>query len=144
MTDENRLRRVNESVALGNLLANTIGSVVDAQEKIDAYTERRRLAYESAPEGSLALPPIWYVFNNVSVEMELSAAVGEISTDIHPNPMPHLVCRTLDPATVSLYGRESAAGLKIRVDLAPQGFLPIKQMAPGKETNEEETSEDKT
>lgn len=131
MADEFIPGIAEKGVELGELLANTIGSVVNAQERIDLYTEKRRQAWENAKEGDMALPPLWYVFNKVSVELELAAKVGNITSPAAKNPGPHLVCQTLTPSVVSLYGRTAAAGLRIRVDLAPQGLLPIKQTSSG-------------
>jgi hypothetical protein len=133
MYDDEKFTIINEPVELGNLLANTIGSVVDAQEKLDAYTERRRQAYESAPQGTMVLPPLWYVFNSVSVEIELSAAVAKVSSAPQGTSVPHLMCRTVNPTTVGLFGRESATVLKIRVDVGPEGYLPIKHTSPVEE-----------
>ncbi|MBI5550034.1 MAG: hypothetical protein HY911_00910 [Desulfobacterales bacterium] len=118
---------VSQQVELGQLLANTIGAVVQAQERLDTYSLARREAYEEAPAGSLALPPLWYVFNKVDVQMELSATV-------EPWPLPgdaqssgpHLFCRTLEPTMVSLYGYQASAGLSVRVQMTPQGAMPIK------------------
>jgi hypothetical protein len=114
-------------VELGDLLANTIGAVVQAQERLDAYTLARKETFEAAPAGSLALPPLWYLFNQVSVEMELSASVGAVARPGEPAAAaPHLLCRTLEPTAVSLYGYQAAAGLKVRVQMVPQGAVPIK------------------
>lgn len=133
----------DQAIELGDLLANTIGSVVNAQERLDLYTEERRKAYENAPAGSMALPPLWYVFNNVSVELELAAKVSSVTSPVTKSPRPHLLCRTLNPSVVSLYGRQAAAGLRIKVDLSPQGFLPIKETSGIEPTeSENQNSED--
>lgn len=128
--------RRSQAVELGSLLANTIGSVVEAQEQLDAYTMRRKQEFEAAPEGSLALPPLWYAFNQVAVEIELSATVRtsrestEARTVAAPATAaaarPRLFCQTLNPTTVSLYGYQASAGLKVQVQLALRGVLPLK------------------
>ena len=134
----------DQAVELGDLLANTIGSVVNAQERLDLYTEERRKAYENAPAGSMALPPLWYVFDNVSVELELAAKVGSVTSPVTETPKAHLLCQSVNPSVVSLYGRQAAAGLRIKVDLSPQGFLPIKETSgiepsePEKQNSEDE------
>ncbi len=120
----------SQPVELGSLLANTIGAVVQAQERLDAYTLCRKQAYETAPKGALALPPLWYLFSEVEVEIALSAAVGA-----WPLPgddtlsAPHLFCRTVEPTMVSLYGYQASAGLNVRVRMTPQGAVPIKTEA---------------
>jgi len=119
----------NQSAELGNLLANTIAGVVSAQEKLDRYTEQRQQAYQNTEPGQFALPPIWYLFKNVSLEMELSANVATVALSDNPNEegQPHLICRTLDPTMVSLYGYQAASGMRVRVEMEPQGFVPIKE-----------------
>lgn len=120
----------NEAVELGNLLANTVAGVVSAQERLDTYTEQRRRAYEAAEPGQFALPPVWYLFRRVSLEMELSASVAKValSKTANDNGQPHLVCRTLDPTMVSLYGYQASSGMRVRVEIEPQGFVPIKEV----------------
>jgi hypothetical protein len=124
--------RRSQAVELGSLLASTIGSVVEAQERIDAYTMHRKQEFEAAPEGSLALPPLWYAFNNVAVEIELSATVrtsqesADARTVVAPAARPQLFCHTLNPTMVSLYGYQASAGLKVQVHLVLRGILPLK------------------
>jgi hypothetical protein len=113
-------------VELGELLANTLGAVVVAQEKLDNYTLARKQAYEQTPDGALAIPPLWYLFNNVAVELELSAQVAHTTSETTGNLQPHLVCRTLNPTSVSLYGYQASAGLRVRIQMTPGGPLAIK------------------
>lgn len=110
-----------EGVELGSLLASSIGAVVEAQQGMDEYTLRRKQEFEKTPEGNLALPPLWYVFDKVSVEMELSTIIRS-----DERVQPRLYCQTLNPTTVGLYGYQAAAGLKIRMQLGPRGNLPLK------------------
>lgn len=121
------MKITNQAVELGQLLSSTITAVVQAQEQLDIYTESRRQAYEAAPEGSLAVPPVWYAFNNVAVELELSSFIAE-TEDINTGLMtPHLMSKTLNPTTTGLYGYQASAGLRVRIHLAPQGTVPIKE-----------------
>lgn len=106
---------------LGDLLAGTVQGVLRAQEELDAYTQKRRDEYQQAPEGSLALPPLSFLFKNVAIELELSATVGEVDAG-----RPAILCRTLNPASVGLYGYQASSGMKVRVLLGPDGVLPIK------------------
>ena len=110
-----------QGVELGSLLASSIGAVVEAQQGMDEYTLRRKQEFEKTPEGNLALPPLWYVFDKVSVEMELSTIIRSSE-----RVQPRLYCQTLNPTTVGLYGYQAAAGLKIRMQLGPRGNLPLK------------------
>ncbi len=117
----------NEAVELGQLLSNTIGSVVQAQEKLDQYTQQRKQAYLAAEAGELALPPLWYVFSNVAIEMELSASVAEVYNQDTEKSEPYILSRTLNETSVGLYGYQASSGLKVRVLLTPQGMVPIKE-----------------
>jgi len=119
----------NEPVELGNLLSNSIADVVRAQEKLDLYTAQRQQAYQDAEPGQFALPPVWYLFRRVSLEMELSASVATValSDNADEEGQPHLVCRTLEPSMVSLYGYQASSGMRVRVEMEPQGFVPIKE-----------------
>lgn len=129
MDMQNNIELKNEPVELGQLLSNTIASVVQAQEKLDQYTEMRKQAFDAAPAGDFALPPLWYVFSNVAIEMELSASVAEVYNPDTDKQEPHIMSRTLSEASVGLYGYQASSGLKIRVLVAPQGFVPVKETA---------------
>ncbi len=119
----------NEAVELGNLLANTIASVVSAQEQLDLYTENRRRAFEQSEDGEFALPPVWYLFKHVRLDLELSGSVARVRPANQPDKaaQPHLVARTLNPSMVSLYGYQASSGLRVSVDIEPQGFVPLKE-----------------
>ena len=120
-----------EAVELGGLLANTVGAIVEAQERMDAYTLRRQRELDEAEGDAAALPPLWFVFDKVALEVELSASVraqAELSPTVAPGAraQPRLFCQTLNPTAVSLYGYEASAGLKIRLQLGPRAVPPPK------------------
>jgi hypothetical protein len=87
----------------------------------------RVAAYEASPPGSLALPPLWYAFDSVSIDIELSA---EVVRGPQPDATTSLVCRTLNPVTVGIYGYSASAGTRVHLTLAPQRVVP-KGPAPG-------------
>ena len=113
-----------DAIELGHLLSTTVESVVAAQDKLDEYTLRRAREYEAAEPGTLALPPLWYTFKSVGIEIELAASVARTSSPA-ASGAPHLVCRMLDPTSVGLFGYQASSGLRVRVQLAPQGFAQI-------------------
>ena len=119
-----------QGVELGSLLASSIGAVVEAQQRMDEYTLRRKQEFEKTPEGNLALPPLWYVFDKVSVEMELSTSIrssqSRLGASSDERVQSLLYCQTLNPTMVSLYGYQASAGLKVRMQLGPRGNLPLK------------------
>jgi hypothetical protein len=113
-----------DSVELGQLLSSTVESVVAAQHKLDEFTLARAREREAAAPGELALPPLWYTFRRVAIEIEMAASVTRSSS---PNggARTELRCRPLDPAAVSLYGYQASSGLRVRVELAPHGYAEI-------------------
>lgn len=129
----------NQAAELSELLSTTIGSVAQAQEKMDDYTQAKRELYEQAAEGSFALPPLWYVFSNIEIEMELSASVSH-TVDKSGQTKPHIISKTLNPQSVGLYGHHASSGLRVRVHMTPKGFLPIKD-TPSKTVNRSVTSD---
>ena len=106
---------------LGSILGGVVRGVVEAQQALDAYAQTGRERALVTPVGSVVVPPLWYTFTNVAVEMELSASLQEVGTKTR------LSCRTLSPAMLSLYGRQAAANIRVRVQIAPQGLLPLQK-----------------
>src|SRR3954454_15876753 len=116
-----------QQTELGTLVSGAVRAVVDAQAILDEEARRRTEVYLEAPAGALALPPLWYSFQSVVLELELSAAV---STTAAPQSSgagaTQLLCRTVNPTTVGLYGYQAASGMTVRVVIAPQGVAPAK------------------
>ena len=115
-------------VEFGELLASTVGAVARAQEELDAFTLRRRREYEATPEGEVAVPPLWFTFNQVAVELEMSATVAGGAQDGEAGAG-RLLCRTLDPTMVGLYGYQASAGVRVRLMMGPAGPLSIRPPA---------------
>ena len=114
---------------LSDLLVTTVQAVVKSQETLDDYTRRRQEEYNAAPEGELAIPPLWYAISDVAVELELSASVTEervVGPDGVETLRSRLNCKTLNPLSVGLFGYQASAGLRVRLQLGPRGVLPIK------------------
>ena len=113
-------------VEFGELLATTVGAVAQAQDQLDAFTLARTREYQAAPDGSLAVPPLWFTFNQVALELEMSATVAGGNTGGG-----RLMCRTADPTMVGLYGYEASAGVRVKLLMGPRGPLTIKDADPG-------------
>jgi hypothetical protein len=113
-------------VEFGELLATTVGAVAQAQDQLDEYTRLRTEAYRAAPDGSVAVPPLWFAFNQVALELEMSATVAGGNTGGG-----RLMCRTADPTMVGLYGHEASAGVRVKLLMGPRGPLTIKDADPG-------------
>lgn len=118
------------NVELGALLGGTLAAVAEAQRRLDDDAMGRTRAWldqGGGDDGDLVPPPLWYTCRSIAVEVELSASV------VRHGPPPgtageglaggaSLVCRTLDPMSVSLYGYRASAGLRVRllVDAHPR------------------------
>lgn len=102
-------------VEFGQLLASTVDAVARAQQALDERTQAQAQAYAQAPEGTLAVPPLWFGFEQVAVELEMSATVaGGHGGD------GGLLCRTADPTMVGLYGYQASAGVRVRLLMGPR------------------------
>lgn len=133
----------NQSIELGQLLAGAVSAVVEAQDVLDRHAEAQKVRYAETPDGTLAIPPLWYAFRRVDIEVELSA---EFSREwVTPSGQtqgalePRLRCRLLNPTSVGLFGYQASSGLRVQVVLEPQGRLeagsdPESSLAPQNKT----------
>ena len=116
-------------VDLSDLLVTTVDAVIQSQEKLDAYNRRQQEIFDATPEGELAVPPLWFAITNVAVELELSASVAQqrvVDDQGGERFRSRLICKTLNPLAVGLFGYQASAGLKVRLQLGPGGVMPIK------------------
>lgn len=109
-----------QAVELGELLASTVVSVAEAQEGLDRHASARLDAMERGDADAPRVPPLWYTFTDVSLEVALSASVQRATA----NAPPQLMSRPVDPRQVSLYGYQASSSLVVRVRLAPRGAMP--------------------
>lgn len=116
----------NDPVELGQLLASTVSAVLATQDLMDQHASARVRAYETAELGTLTLPPMWYSFTDVGIEVELATQVHQTLDPVSGRTQTRLVSRLLDPTAVGLYGYQAASSLKVQVRLAPQGLVPVK------------------
>jgi hypothetical protein len=108
-----------QQAELGLLLAGAVRGVVAAQDVLDTSARERAEGYLAAPAGTLALPPLWFAFDAVSLEIEVSSEVTRTAAG-----QTRLLCRTVNPVTVGLYGYTASTGTRVRVSLVPQRFTP--------------------
>ena len=109
-----------QAVELGELLARTVVSVAAAQEALDRHATDRLDAIERGDEDAPRVPPLWYTFTDVSLEVALSASVQRATATAPAQ----LMSRPVDPRNVSLYGYQASSSLVVRVRLAPRGTMP--------------------
>lgn len=124
MTAEHIAPAGAQQAELGVLLAGAVRAVASAQDVLDDHARQRAEAYRAAPPGSLTLPPLWYAFDVVTVDIELSSEVVHNNSSNGGPDETQLLCRTLNPLTVGLYGYSASTGTRVRVALSPQRFVP--------------------
>lgn len=126
---------------LAQLLASAVSAVVEAQDVLDEHAERQRVRYAETPSGTLAVPPLWYAFRRVGIDVELTAEfereLVQRNSESPATLEPRLKCRVLNPTTVGLYGYRAASGLKVHLTLEPQGLpqIRVKDPAPSEDSN---------
>jgi hypothetical protein len=124
MTGDNTAPAGAQQAELGVLLAGAVRAVASAQDVLDDHARQRAEAYQKAAPGSLTLPPLWYAFDVVTVDIELSSEVVRTTSSNDAPGETQLLCRTLNPLTVGLYGYSASTGTRVHVGLSPQRFVP--------------------
>lgn len=104
---------------LGDLLVGLARAVVRAQAELDAHAADLTTQYMALPDGTLALPPLSYAVNNATIDVEMAATIRNQA----------LVCKLLDPTSVSLFGFQASAGTRVHLAIGPSGITPIKSTA---------------
>lgn len=108
----------NETTAeLGEILAGVVRDVLAAQDSLDEHAQQAKARALATPHGAIVIPPLWYTFSDVTVEVELAARLER------HDGRGRLACRTCSRAITSLYGRAAATDIRVRLQLAPQGIL---------------------
>lgn len=107
------------------LLAEAVAGVVQAQRVLDADASSRVQTYFEAAQGETVLPPLWFSFGQVKLELEMSSAivrpkapragaVPDVKGDVQ------LMGRMLNPTTVCLFGYAASSGLRVTLTLEPR------------------------
>lgn len=114
--------QVSQQASLGTVLAEAVDGVVQAQRRLDQDAVHRATQYIETPQGGLTLPPLWYTFQQVSLELELAATMTRVSADKGPDKAGgvRFDCRLVNPAAVSLFGYAASSGFKVSLTLAPR------------------------
>jgi hypothetical protein len=129
-----------QQAALASLLVNSVEGVVAAQRALDRDALGRVTGFVGTPHGELALPPLWYTFQQVRLTLEMTASVTRLAPRSAGSNDVRLDCRLVNPAAVSLFGYAAASGLKVELTLGPvdAGGLrpsppdpPVAPVAPG-------------
>ena len=128
---------LGQQSSLAALLAEAVDGVVQAQRRLDQDAQERVTRYVATPQGGVALPPLWFGFSEVTLQLELAASVTRITTASIPEANGgtprsgvRLDCRLVNPAAVSLFGYRAASGFKVSLTLAPQDAAGLRPVLP--------------
>jgi len=99
-----------------------VSAVVDAQRALDDDARLRATEFVDAPAGTLAVPPLWFALDSVSLDVEMSSQMVQSKTDTGVDTS--FLCRMLNPTTVGLFGYAASTGMRVRLTLSPQR-LPL-------------------
>lgn len=128
---------LGQQSSLAALLAEAVDGVVQAQRRLDQDAQERVTRYVATPQGGVALPPLWFGFSEVTLQLELAASVTRITTASIPEANGgtrrsgvRLDCRLVNPAAVSLFGYRAASGFKVSLTLAPQDAAGLRPVPP--------------
>jgi hypothetical protein len=125
MTDDTVATAGTAQAELGDLLAGAVQAVVSAQDILDKAAVDRVAAFTEAAPGTLALPPLAFAFDAISLELELSSQVTQSTTTTAGGPaQTTLLCRTLNPVTVGLFGYSASTGTRVTLALSPTRVAP--------------------
>ena len=121
-----------QQASFAALLTGAVDGVVQAQRRLDTDALARTTQFLTTPQGEIALPPLWYTFSAVNLQLELTASVTRIAPADTAQPgegakrgSVRLDCRLVNPAAVSLFGYTAASGFKVSLTLAPQQASPL-------------------
>jgi len=117
-----------QQAELGALLAGAVQAVIQAQHVLDEDARERTAAFSAAPPGTLALPPLWFAIDTVSLDVELSSQVVQSQTPSGVDTT--FLCRTVNPVTVGLFGYTASTGMRVSLTLAPQRMSVAPPPAP--------------
>jgi hypothetical protein len=111
---------IAQQASLGAVLSEAVAGVVQAQRRLDEDALGRATQYVNTPQGELTLPPLWYTFSAVQLELEMAATLTRTTARTATSNGVRFDCRLVNPAAVSLFGYTAASGFKVRLLLAPR------------------------
>jgi len=114
-------------VPLSQLLGGIIDGLLRAQDQLDRHAAQQATQFADTPAGTLAMPPLWFAFRDVRVDLEMSASVAAAEPQGAAKKDDRVfLCRLVNPASVSLFGYQASAGLRISLQLGVMGAVPMK------------------
>jgi len=101
-----------DTAELGELLSGLARSVVQAQDQLDIHASRQATEYAKLPDGTLAIPPLWYTVKNAVIDVEMAGVIQN----------QQIICRLLNPAGVALFGYQASSGVRVRIAIGPSAI----------------------
>lgn len=99
-----------QQAALGDLLASTVAGVVRAQSVLDARAAEQAAAHAALPENAPNPPPLAFHVRSARIEVAMAATFSAGT----------LVCRLVNPHSVSLFGYQAASGTSVAMVIEPR------------------------
>lgn len=97
------------SFQISDLFDDVVKSLTDAQKSMDVDAVQQREAYLFGPQGSLGIPPLWFHFRSVRLDLEVRAiTVGQ-----------RLGCQLINPVTSGLVEPDSMTRSRISILIEP-------------------------
>src|SRR5512133_2188904 len=81
---------------LSRILGSVADGLVTAQSRLDAQASKSATIYAETPTGVLAMPPLWYAFRDVQVELEMSASIAAVGKAEPSAATGELQCRLVN------------------------------------------------
>lgn len=105
-------------IPLSQLLGGIVDGLLSAQERLDRHAAGTATTFLQTPAGTLEMPPLWYTFRDIRIDLEMSASVAAVPS-LEPQAARDVsfLCRLVNPASVSLFGYEASAALRISMTL---------------------------
>ena len=102
-----------DSFRISTLFSDLVDGLVSAQKSLDQNTLEQRERFLLGPQGTLHVPPLWFHFRRVKVDLEVRALTVE------KQGSPSLTCRLIDPVTSNLIETDVASRGRISVAIEP-------------------------
>ncbi|TVZ41725.1 hypothetical protein P886_1073 [Alteromonadaceae bacterium 2753L.S.0a.02] len=127
-------------VPLADLLNTTVDALLDAQDKLDEYATTRSRRFQEVPPGEPVLPPLWFNFDNIDLELSLLASVQNVR--VNNQDRAEFLAATAKEADLALYGSAVQTGLTLRMSLQHHSQAAIKEAPVAEQEPQQPENED--
>lgn len=116
------------SFRIADLFSDLVDGLVSAQKSLDEQALEQRERFLLGPQGTLHVPPMWFHFRRVKIDLEVRGLTVE------KQGSPSLTCRLIDSVTSNLI--ETDASLRSRISIAIEPITKLSNAATGKDNDE--------